>query len=248
MEYIYELTIPSFLCGPDDTVGLDGLAGIFQEAAWQHARSYGVDFTSEESAVFWALHRLGVRAIRFPRWDETVRVTTWPSRIEKLYAMREYQVHVGAELVAEASSAWLILSAGAGGATSRPVPPQRYLSQEWTSPGVPLEMPLGRLPALPDKTVSAALGDPQRRWNLVRPSDTDRNEHVNNTRYAQWLRDAAPHLTAAGGRTLVLTFTAETRAGEQYTVVVGEADAEAQQAEVYVDPESPRCACRFTVL
>lgn len=227
MEHVYEITVPSFLCTTDDTLGLDGLAGIFQEAAWQHARSFGVDFTGDDSAVFWALHRLGVVVNRPPRWNETVRVVTWPSRMEKLFAMREYRVEIGGETVALASSSWLILQPDRRpGYPGRPVPPQRHLSEEWTSPDVPLDMPLGRLDGLDEAVVAATLGDNTRGWHTVRPSDTDRNNHVNNARYVQWFRDAAAELVQQQGKMVTLTFLAETRAGDQYQVVKGSRCAE----------------------
>ena len=88
-------------------------------------------------------------------------------------------------------------------------------------------------------------------WDRVRPSDIDRNDHVNNARYVQWLSDQAPELVSAE-RPGMFTFTAETRAEQEFTVVAGHAGP-VSVAEVWVRdrgaaPETAVCACRFNRL
>lgn len=265
MHHEYSITCPSFLCAPDDKVGLDGIAGLFQEAAWQHARRLGVAFTEADSQVFWALHRLGVRVHRRPLWGEPITITTWPSRIQRLYAMREYEIRgaAGSEaegsLLVEGSSAWIVLRAR----DSRPVPPARHFPEGDLGGKYSIEMPLGKLPSIPGDTAATQLE--QARWHRVRPSDTDRNAHVNNTRYAQWFLDEAPQLLdplmtghtgnapteGEGDSILALSFTAETRIGQEYALVT-ETVAESSEgiAEIHVrDPgqsvHEARCACRL---
>lgn len=278
MQHRYSITCPSFLCAPDDRVGLDGIAGLLQEAAWQHAKALGVAFTEARSEVFWALHRLGVRVHRRPLWGEPIRITTWPSRIQRLYAMREYEIRgdadggtpAGAEgpLLVEASSAWIVLRAR----DSRPVPPARHFPEGDLEGEYSIGMPLGKLPAIEEKETAHRLSES--RWYQVRPSDTDRNAHVNNTRYAQWFLDETPaileplmsgeHPGGAPGAPaaeasaadepllLVLTFTAETRIGQEYALIMKSPDMESPRgiAEIHVrDPGQTigeaRCAARL---
>lgn len=252
-------------------MGLDGLAGLFQEAAWQHAQILGVAFTEENRDLFWALHRLGVRVHRRPRWGETITVTTWPSRIERLFAMREYAIYGDSlsgtdrpdrdgsspgELLVEASSSWLVLRV----VDSRPVPPARVFPQGDLQEEYAVELPLGKLPAIsPENALDRLSRGAQ--WHRVRPSDADRNEHVNNARYAQWFADEAPLLLenlmngsgasreagAPDPATLLLSFTAETRVGEEFAVIT---DKDNATAEIHVRTpgqtlESARCACRL---
>lgn len=250
ITHTYSITVPSFLCAPDDHLGLDGIAGIFQEAAWQHASLLGVAFTEDESEVFWALHRLGLRVHRRPRWGEEITVTTWPSRIKRLFAMREYTVNATGtnESLVEASSAWLVLRA----TDSRPMPPVRFFPAGDLNDSYNLEMPLGRLPEISHETVNEKLHTA--RWHPVRPSDTDRNAHVNNTRYAQWLSDDAPELlpssTQNAGSTTALSFTAETRIGQEYAVITASTEkiAEIRVRDPGDRPETARCACRLQLI
>ncbi|MFW5694698.1 MAG: acyl-[acyl-carrier-protein] thioesterase [Alkalispirochaeta sp.] len=235
--------IPSYLCGPDDYVELDGVASLLQEAAWQHARQLGFAFTEEEATLFWVLHRIRVRFHRRPQWNETVRITTWPSGMERLYALREFYLEGedGARLV-DVSSAWIILDAR----QRRPVRPQHQLPSDRIDPERLLDLPLGKLPGIPADDVAATAPDDCRR--LVRPSDTDRNQHVNNARYVQWMQDAAPAVLHHPDG--VVTFLSETHTGQEYRVVT---NAEATMAEVWVreigdEEHTAVCACRYKQL
>lgn len=243
MKHQLELQIPSFLCRPDDRLGFDGMASIFQEAAWQHAQKLGVDFTDNDTPVYWVLHRLGMRFVRRPHWGEDIRITTWPSRMIRLYTMREFVVETGdGELLVEASSTWLVLN----GTSGRPVRPEQHLSREWAVEEVPLDLPIGKTATIPE---------PQNllqhaAWDRVRLSDTDRNAHVNNARYAQWLSDWAPGVVSPD-RPGMFTFTSETREGQEFAVITPNSAADI--AEVWVrnsgDPAANAvCACRFTGL
>lgn len=235
----FDLTVPSYLCEPDDRLGLAGLAAVMQEAAWRSARSLGFDFAANTSPVYWVLHRLAIRARRLPSWSETMRVTTWPNRIERLYARREFVLEIDGEEVVAGSSAWLILDA----ATGRPVRPETRLARPWPAVDGPISVPLGRLgkidsPILPP--LPAALP--------VRASDMDRNRHVNNARYAQWITDGVPEVHESwlpGGETLALTFSAEMRVGDRYTVV---SDGARRLAEVWLVGGEPQVAVSLCVL
>lgn len=251
MQHQYTIACPSFLCAPDDSVGLDGIAGLFQEAAWQHAGKLGVAFTEPDSEVYWALHRLGIRVHRRPLWGETITVTTRPSRIKRMYAMREYEIRSGEtgaredELLVEGTSAWIVLRTR----DSRPVPPARYFPEGDLNGAYALEMPLGRMPAIDDERAHALTAAAS--WHRVRPSDADRNAHVNNGRYAQWFRDeaeevlVAPAMDAGNNQLLVLSFTAETRVGQEYAVIVDDGIAEIRVRDPDAAPETSRCACRL---
>ena len=75
-QFSEEVRVPSYLCGPDDQLRLDGVARLLQEAAWQHAERLGFAFTEEEISLFWVLHRIRVHFHRPPQWNDLVTVTT----------------------------------------------------------------------------------------------------------------------------------------------------------------------------
>lgn len=242
MKHTYTIRIPSFLCRPDDRVGYDGMASLFQEAAWEHAQRFGVDFTESESNLYWVLHRLGIRFYRPPKWTEEITITTWPSRIVRLSAMREFEVRTKeGDLVVDASSAWLVMS----DSSPRPVKPERLLSAEWTEESWRFDLPMSRTEEIADPTRLTSDAE----WHAVRQSDTDRNAHVNNARYLQWMSDWAPRtvgIERSGTLSGVFSFTNETRRGQLFTVI-----SDGEIAEVWVrdrdtSPAEAVCACRYT--
>lgn len=257
MKHRFTITVPSYLCRPDDTLHIDGLAALMGEAAWQHARQFGVAFTEEEIKQFWILHRLGFRVIRAPRWGDEITIETWPSRVQRLFAMREFVIRDrdGAPVV-EASSSWIIVDSG----TRRPVRPDNHLSPEWRVDEVPIEMPTGKLAGLDHQTATALLADA--RWHPVRESDIDRNGHVNNARYVQWIEDevGGDGVSRDPSRILTVSFLNETLLNREYAVV-GAGDS--GPIEVWTRPIAPAdtdtgseanptdslvCACRFTAI
>ena len=238
-QFVERVRIPSYLCAPDDRIGFDGVASLLQEAAWQHARRLGFAFTEENVTFYWVLYRLRMRFHQRPQWDDQVTVTTWPSGMERLYALREFHIddERGNRMV-DVSSAWIILDA----ARRRPARPQHHLPEDRIHDQHLLELPTGKTALIPEETVHAALEGAT--WHHVRPSDTDRNQHVNNARYAQWIQDGVPpHLRHPDDGTL--TFTAETHQGQEYAVVYHAGTAEVWVREIGATLDTAVCACRY---
>lgn len=239
-QFSEEVRVPSYLCGPDDQLRLDGVARLLQEAAWQHAERLGFAFTEEEISLFWVLHRIRVHFHRPPRWNDLVTVTTWPSGMERLYALREVRIDGDdGEPLVDLSSAWIILDA----VRRRPVRPERHLPADRILEERLLSLPTGKTTALPEEIVNAQLAE--REWHRVRPSDTDRNRHVNNGRYLQWLYDEAPDILA-DARKGIASFLSETHVGQTYCVAD---DPGRGIAEVWTrDAEGALAvACRFNL-
>ncbi len=159
---------------------LESLCRCFLDAAWRHAEILGVGYRAlAATGKLWVLSRLLVQVERYPRWDESVELTTWPAATRLALAMRHFAIsdRAGGSL-ALGVSAWLVLDAG----TRRP---QR------------LEKLLGGIVPLADKRALAA--DPRKlpvRTALtgigaraVQYSDLDANRHLNSARCLSWLLD-----------------------------------------------------------
>ena len=211
----------------EDQLSLTGLCRVLQDAAWQHAIELG--FGPEDLAergLLWVLSRLLVRVARYPRWSQTVTVETWPSGVERLFAMRDFRLSCDGEPVATVRSAWL----GIDAATRRPMPPARFIdvdayrSAETVFPDLP-----GKLTPLGSDSGLTRVGT-----HRVVYSDFDRQRHVNNVQYLQWMldtfdldfqqRSVASELTinflaeASFGETVDL-YRRDSAAGSEVTVV-----------------------------
>ena len=167
-----------------DRITLDAIFQFFQEAAISHAENLGVgkdDF--EKTGQAWILSRMTVLVKKRPKYGETITVRSWPCGGEKLFAIRNYDIHDKDDILAvSARSAWLIMDIE----KRRPLRPQQTIDK------LPLNEGLHALSA--QDAGAAALAE---RDNLQKAAerkalytDIDYNGHVNNVRYIQWIEDA----------------------------------------------------------
>ncbi|MCX7029673.1 MAG: thioesterase [Spirochaetes bacterium] len=160
------------------TLAVGALCDYLQEAAGNHAGSYGVSVVRlMEKHLTWVLSRLRLRIDRLPAAGESLEVRTWPTGVERLFALRDFEVlDAKGRRIAAAVSAWLILDTAA----RRPV----RLQSVFDPPGIgettrALDAGIEKLPALESADRETPL--------IVRLSDLDTNAHANNARIAEWV-------------------------------------------------------------
>jgi len=162
-------------------------ASFFQhltETAGRHADQLGCGFeTMFARNLFWVHSRMKIQFYRFPVDGEKITITTWPKTIQqKLFFIRDYQIHSEKdELLAAASSAWLIIDAS----SRRMVPPaSTNLNLPTYTDRVALDEPLEKL----------SVGDGgEPCLNITAGySAVDMQGHVNNSRYVEWVCDSFP--------------------------------------------------------
>lgn len=115
----------------------------------------------------------------WPRWNDRIRVETWVRPADGAFAVRDFSIFSeSGVLIGEATTSWLRLHAE----THKPI-----------------REPLTDFEPGTDQCSFDAEKIPVRTSNLttlarfeVRNSDIDGNQHVNNTRYSQWVLDAVP--------------------------------------------------------
>ena len=102
--HVYEM-------GPDGRVNLHSLFNYMQDIASDHAVTLGYgrnDLLKQNH--FWVLSRMYARLASWPVWNETVIVRTWPNGVDKLFAMRNYELmYKDGRKIGSASSSWLII-------------------------------------------------------------------------------------------------------------------------------------------
>jgi medium-chain acyl-[acyl-carrier-protein] hydrolase len=166
------------------TLRVPALAGYLQEIAGVHATALGVGIDRLfAQGLTWVLTRQAIRIDRPIVHRDVLTIETWPSGVDRLFALREFRVR-GADgaVVARATSAWAVLDL----ATRRPLRPDRVL---------PAEMHARSHQALPppaaERLPVLERWDAERRF-AVRRFDIDVNHHVNNLTYLAWALEAAP--------------------------------------------------------
>jgi acyl-ACP thioesterase len=191
---------------PAGTASVPALATYFQEAAGRHAAALGVsmqDLLAEGQA--WVLARFRMEVERLPRWDDEIRLETWPSGLDRLFATREFIVQDAEGPVAQGTSAWLVIDTE----RRRPLRPPPALHEMETPDRPP---PL----AGHDEDLPAPSRIDRERTFAVRYHDLDLNRHVNNVRYLEWVLETLPADVLDERRCVgcALTFEAEATLGD----------------------------------
>mgnify|MGYP001232358958 CR=1 FL=1 len=177
-----EYHVHVYEAGPDGKLNLYSLFDYFQDIASEHAikLGYGRDDLLEQNN-FWVLSRIYAEISEMPEWGEKITVTTWPRGIDRLFALRDYEVrNQQGRRVSIATSSWLIIDR----ITKKIKRPDDTLSSfkaqaEFRNP---LPRNAGKLDAAGKDSKITSLF-------RVRVSDLDVNLHTNNVNYLKWVID-----------------------------------------------------------
>ena len=183
MEPVYQQTFPITDNCVDSFGRLKPSMVLFfvQEAAGQHCMNLSVDYdTLAARRMFWAVIRHRVQITRLPMRGETIRVETWPmptTRVAYPRSMVAYDAQ-GNECF-RSISLWVLMDLDS---RNMILPGKSGISVVGTLRGNELASPLGLVPK--EHT--------NHRSRSVCFTDLDRNGHMNNTRYLDWIYDLLP--------------------------------------------------------
>ncbi len=209
-EYVFPLTVATYDVGPDDRMRLSAVLRYQQEAAEQHLAPGGMSWNALMAAgIAFVASRWHVQLVRLPATGERVTLTTWHRERKgpRFFRCFSWRDAAGEEIIRGVMQYALVA-----------VEDHRLLrGEEFDRFGVTEN---------PGRTVDCA--DPGK-WRqpalepvgtlTVRWSDTDRNGHLNNTRFADLACDAIPG--GMPGRRLTdvqLYFAGEARLGDEITL------------------------------
>ena len=163
---------------------LPALAGSLADVAGEHAAELGCGLaTLLARGLGWVLVRQRLEALAPVRLGDALEIATWPSGVERLVASREFEASRGGEVVARASTGWLVFDLAA----RRAVRPEAVLDPA-LRPRLPALAPMAPRLCVPPP------GAPSRRFE-VRYADIDANQHVNNGSYLGWALESVPAAT-----------------------------------------------------
>ena len=186
------------------------ILSYMQELATAHAEILGLGYKdSMDHGFFWVLGRLKYDMKRMPQLGEKVTLKTWPVGIDGITTLRRFDIFVGEELVGQAFNYWLMVSTDKG----RPVKPDYFFEVTKDLPVYEEDRFTLKKRSLPkDMTESFA--------RVMRNSDLDWNDHVNNVRYAGLVYDAIPHEILREKRVLSLqiNYLKEIKVGDEVVV------------------------------
>ncbi|MHC4534292.1 MAG: acyl-[acyl-carrier-protein] thioesterase [Planctomycetota bacterium] len=173
-------TVKSYQCRPDGNIKTACLMQYLQEAAALHAEQlgFGVDSLNTINS-YWVLSNLRIEINMLPKWNDEIKVKTWPSGYNRVIATREFVAkdQNDCELF-RAGSQWMVLDKG----RNRP----KNLFR------LDLSLPKTGEKALSEKLVRLEPQDDYSQVDRITVpySSIDLNGHVNNTEYIRWGIDA----------------------------------------------------------
>jgi medium-chain acyl-[acyl-carrier-protein] hydrolase len=227
VPYRESFRVRSYEVDPRNRLSARALCGYLQEVASVHAAQLGASMARlGELGLGWVLHRLKVEIARQARLRDTLDVSTWPTRFDRVLAERDFVVSLENEVVAVATSRWAMADLTA----RRPVRMPDFVLAIAGEEG-PATVAMGRA-ALPEIT------DPGlTRTFHVRRSDLDVVQHVTNTQLVSWVAETVPAALEETHRLAALEVVFQREA------LLG--DVVASEAQALDDPRGPAFAHRL---
>ncbi len=180
-----------------------------QEVAGHHFTELAMDYDSlARRRLFWAVTRHRVQITRLPMRGETIHVETWPmptTRVAYPRSMVAFDA-AGNELF-RAISLWVLMDLDT---RNMILPGKSGISVVGTLRGLELDAPAGLIP----KPLNSS------RPRTVAFSDLDRNGHMNNCRYLDWVADLLPSAFHARHslKEFTVCYLSEAREGQQMDI------------------------------
>lgn len=178
LQFQLDFEVGSFQVHPDGKISLTSMADILQEIAWRHADSADFGRNLLDVQQMWALARLEIKVIQFPKWGESIRIFTGGRGVDKLFAFREFLVwDQNEQVLARGMSSWLLLNSE----TKRIQRPEHILPPSLFDPNMKPSWQPGKIAVTGNLIASEEV--------KVRLSDLDLYHHVNNTSYIRWVEN-----------------------------------------------------------
>lgn len=161
------------------------LCDLFNDVAEVQTEMLGVDVdTLNKQEQTWMLHRLHIRIFKMPHKGEEVLMETWPSGIDRLFALRDYRMlREDGEVLVNATSEWMLID------LKRRRPIRQTAKVVEMSTGHSIEkLELGHI--LEEKDRKEEL--PGLRRFTATFDNIDFNGHVTQASYMRWITNALP--------------------------------------------------------
>lgn len=183
-----DFPVRGYESGVDNHVTLPTICNFLQEIAGNHAErlGFGIRELQARDGTSWMLSRLHVNVGRFVSWGDVLHLKSWPSGIRgRLVATRDFlgTDREGAEVL-QAVSEWLIVDLKALKIVKPSEDFKALSAGEVTRVALAESDGGGKFAALGKVDRTARI--------LVRRSDHDFNDHVNNVHYVEWALEAVP--------------------------------------------------------
>lgn len=208
-ELSQQFTISSLHTDRYGRLKLSALLHFAQCVAETHCKELSVDWNAlDQQGLFWAIVRNKVQILRLPQIGETITVKTWPMPTTRSAFPRATAGYdeKGAEIF-RCISLWILMDKNT---RAMVLPGKSNVVVEGMLTGTELAPPSSLLP----KQLS------HRTQRPVGYTELDRNGHMNNTKYMDWVDDllSSDFHKAHTARELTLCYLNEAKEGQKITL------------------------------
>ena len=177
MALTKEYVIDTGFVDKNKRLSLSRLFLMFQECAEAHAEVLGIGRSqTTDVGRKWIITRYGVKFNALPKYGDTVKVTTYPSKNNPFFFYRHFYVEdMKGNILITAVSIWAVLDAKTNKIVTNP------FGKTTPEESRPFELPL------PSKIEEDALN--KIKEHKIEYSDIDLNGHLNNTRYIELIQN-----------------------------------------------------------
>ncbi len=214
-----EFLVSSFLVNPQKRLGIYSLLNLLQDAAWIHATQLGHGYESLQSKNAFVLTRQKVLMDAWPHWGDNITIRTWVRPLQGPFAIRDFEILHKDKIIGSCSTSWILMNLETRTAVLSALDVKPFDAR--TDYRIPYDA--GKISIKTPLELRAGFE--------VRNSDLDMNEHVNNTRYVQWILDSIPgewhqkfHLMS-----YEVNFLAEAHAGDKIEIMMSPERAEEKE-------------------
>lgn len=163
-----------------DHLGQLKLSAIFQlmqETAEENAKTLNLNYSKiKDNKEIWVLSRIHAKFYNIPKWENKIKIKTWPVGVKGIFAVRDYSIETDqGKLIGKVTSSWLIVDA-----INRRVKRMREFPESTLEPV--FEQIAQKVKAPKEGELVAS--------REVQKSELDINKHVNNAIYYNWITDS----------------------------------------------------------
>lgn len=174
--------IISALVNPMGRLGLYGTLNLLQDTSWLHASYVNAAHNILRKDLLWVFTRQNLKMSEWPRGGEFVTIQTWLRPPSGAFITRNFTIlNQDGREIGQCAASFLALEK----ATRKIVPASDL--RPWEKIVYDREINVS-----PEKIPVEGTYEKLTQFK-VRNSDLDGYEHVNNTKYAQWILDAIPY-------------------------------------------------------
>ncbi len=205
-------TIKVFETDAKKKATFSAIYNYFQEAAYNHAEQVDLRLGKVlPDNNIWMLSRMEIEVDELPGIGAAITVDTWSRGVDRLFFIRDFVIHgPGGRTFMRGVTSWVVVDA-----VARRVLRPAEAAKRWTvhADKKAIDRVPEKLPELAAGEVSYAL--------QVKYSGLDRNHHVNNGKYIEWVMDSYPigMLDRAAVKKMEISFISEALYGDRLKVL-----------------------------